>query len=194
MPSTPPNRTLAEIQIETSQAYQPSLPEQTGALPTLPPGAGIISDAVVPPWLPQQGEDAQHYVAFMLWAESNTPVPGHALAKQAHWELRKQAWHQAIGPGAEVGSDRDRDEQSLRILAMVKSVAGAAMVKHLVTERITSHANVSFKDAVAALKQAVILERLIGGLPTERIELDYSGLSEVDFAELVRLHEKASTR
>lgn len=144
-----------------------------------------------PVWGPQEGESAAEYAAFVLWRASETATPRHKLAKSQFWADRKQAWLEACG-GVLAMSQEARDKTTLDALHVAKTLAQADLSKHLAAALQNSYPSTSAKDAVRILKDATILERLVGGLSTENVDVrDYAKLSDKDLAMLLELDEKA---
>jgi hypothetical protein len=189
LPAQPPSPTIAAQCALGRFNPEPTEAERISAVETVRPGgAGLLPEGCAQPWAPQPSEDAQEYAAFLMWAYSETPCPTHKLAKKWAWALRKEAWHEQVG-NVPLGTPKEQDAQTLRAVQMVKSIVMSDLSKHLLRLR-ENYPTMTVQEGAKTLKDMVLLERLIGGLSTERVEVNYDNLSDEDLAQLVAIQAK----
>lgn len=167
----------------------PTPAEAAGVVEVLPKSAGIMPAGVAPPWAPHPDEDAQEFMAFTTWVESGLGEPHHAVARKWAWGLRKAAWQESLGT-IPIGSQDARDANTLRAIQVGKAIIIAELIKILIATQRAGYPGMTLGEAARSLRHFVTLERLIGGLTTENVAVDYSGLSDEDLAHLAAIRAK----
>jgi len=192
-----PTPELAESEANAflGRGQNPEPTEAEQALAIVAPQTVHPVTGLARPWEPQPNETAAEYVAFQFYLLGDAPTPNHPLARRMAWEQRKVA-HKACGEDL---MPVDFQVLTERCLNLAFLWCFTELSKHVSGAVTNPQPGASVNETLRAYKDLALLARLLRGQSTENVAvkvgadvaLDYSRLSDEEFALAVQLENKA---